>query len=85
MPQQFKAPPRRRWLGVLISFFIPGLGSIVNGSVGMGVLILVIWLIGVALTFVLVGFYIILVAWVWGLVDGVLSADRRNRRHDTVS
>jgi TM2 domain-containing membrane protein YozV len=73
--------PRPHWPGVLASFFIPGLGSMINGSVGLGVLILAVWVLGLALTFVLVGFYIIFVAWVWGLADGVMSADRWNRKH----
>jgi TM2 domain-containing membrane protein YozV len=86
MPQQLKsARPRPRWLGALVSFFIPGLGSILNGSAGSGLVILVFWLIGIALTIVLVGFYIMLVAWIWGLVDGALSADRWNRRHGITS
>ncbi len=83
MTDQLK--PRKPWLGALISFFIPGLGSIVNGSVGMGILILVIWIVGLATTFVLVGFFIILVAWIWGLADGVMSAERWNRRHGVSS
>ncbi len=83
MPDQPR--PRRPWLGALISFFIPGLGSIINGSVGTGVLILVIWIVGLATTIILVGFYIILVAWIWGLVDGVISAGRWNRRHGITS
>lgn len=77
--------PKNPALGVILSFFIPGLGSIVNGSVSRGVIILVVYAVGWILSFFLVGIPILIGAWIWGLVDGYLSAQRWNSVHGIVS
>jgi TM2 domain-containing membrane protein YozV len=77
--------PKNGAIGVLLSFFIPGLGSIVNGSVGRGVLILGVYVVGWLLTLVLIGFPIIFGAWIWGMIDGHLAAQRWNRAHGIIS
>ena len=81
VPQAAAAPqmmivPKNPALGVILSFFIPGLGSIVNGSTGRGVIILCVYVVGWILTLVLIGIPILIGAWIWGLVDGYLSAQR---------
>jgi TM2 domain-containing membrane protein YozV len=77
--------PKSGAIGVLLSFFIPGLGSMVNGSVGRGVLILAVYIVGWLLAFVLIGFPVILGAWIWGMVDGHLAAQRWNQAHGIIS
>jgi TM2 domain-containing membrane protein YozV len=68
-----------------VSLFLPGVGSMVNGSAGMGIAILVTWIVGVATAWLGVGLVVIAGAWVWGVVDGALSADRWNRAHGIIS
>ena len=89
VPQARAAPqmvlPKNPALGVILSFFIPGLGSIVNGSTSRGVIILVVYLFGWILAFFLIGIPILVGAWIWGLVDGYLSAQRWNQAHGIVS
>jgi TM2 domain-containing membrane protein YozV len=77
--------PKNPAVGVILSFFIPGLGTMVNGSAGRGVLILALYLVGWVLSFFLIGFPIVLGAWIWGLVDGYTSAQRWNRQHGIIS
>jgi TM2 domain-containing membrane protein YozV len=72
-------------IGVVLSFFIPGLGTMVNGSAGRGVLILATYAVGWLLSFFLIGIPILIGAWIWGLVDGYASAQRWNRQHGIVS
>ena len=89
-PQYQAAPqqvvmPKNPALGVILSFFIPGLGSIVNGSTSRGVTILVVYVVGVILSFFLIGIPVVIGAWVWGLVDGYQSAQRWNQEHGIVS
>lgn len=88
-PQAQAAPqiilPKNPALGVILSFFIPGLGSIVNGSTGRGVTILGLYVLGWILAFFLIGIPILVGAWIWGLADGYLSAQRWNQAHDIVS
>ncbi|MCU4182745.1 DUF2510 domain-containing protein [Acidiferrimicrobium sp. IK] len=72
-------------LSMLVSFFLPGVGSMINGDVGTGIAILAIWLISFPLMFVFVGFFTGVVAFVWGLVDAFQGARRWNARHGIVS
>jgi TM2 domain-containing membrane protein YozV len=83
-PQQ-AVLPKNPALGVIISFFIPGVGSMVNGDATRGVIILVVYIVGWILAFFLIGIPIVFGAWVWGLVDGYLSAQRWNLAHGIVS
>jgi TM2 domain-containing membrane protein YozV len=88
-PQWGAAPqvilPKNPALGVILSFFIPGLGSMVNGSGGRGAVILILYTVGWILSLVLIGIPILIGAWIWGLVDGFLSAQRWNAAHGIVS
>ena len=84
-PAQQMILPKNPALGVILSFFIPGLGSIVNGSTGRGIAILGLYVFGWILAFFLIGIPILFGAWVWGLVDGYLSAQRWNQAHNIVS
>ena len=84
-PQSQLIVPKNPALGVILSFFIPGLGSIVNGSTGRGVTILVVYAVGWILSLILIGIPILIGAWIWGLVDGYLSAQRWNQAHGIVS
>ncbi len=88
-PQVQAAPqlivPKNPALGVILSFFIPGLGSIVNGSTGRGVIILALYILGWILALFLIGIPLLVGAWIWGLVDGYLSAQRWNQAHGIVS
>ncbi|WP_076261237.1 DUF2510 domain-containing protein [Intrasporangium flavum] len=77
--------PKNPALSVLASFFLPGLGSMINGDVGKGVGILIGYFVSWVLTIVLVGFIGILGFWVWGMVDGYQGARLWNARHGIVS
>jgi TM2 domain-containing membrane protein YozV len=70
---------------VLLSIFVPGLGSMVNGNAGVGVTILILNIIGWILAIVLIGIPLAFGSWIWGLVDAYQSAQRWNRAHGIVS
>jgi TM2 domain-containing membrane protein YozV len=70
---------------VLLSIFIPGLGSMVNDNAGVGVTILILNIIGWVLAIVLIGIPLALGSWIWGLVDAYQSAQRWNRAHGILS
>ncbi len=73
--------PKNPAVSLLISFFIPGVGSMVNGEVGKGVGIL----IGYVISIVLVGFIGMFGFWVWGMVDAYQGARKWNLRHGILS
>lgn len=80
-----RVQPKSAAAAIAISFFIPGVGSMYAGNTGKGVAILVTWLVGCLLTLVVIGFPIVLVAWIWGMVDGNSSAVNWNRQHGIIS
>ena len=84
-PVQQVVAPKNPAIGVVLSFFIPGLGTMVNGNVGRGVLILALYVVGWVLSFLLIGIPLLIGVWIWGLVDGYTSAQRWNQQHGIVS
>jgi TM2 domain-containing membrane protein YozV len=77
--------PKSPAVSVLLSVFIPGLGSMVNDNVGVGVAILILNIIGWILAIVLIGIPLAIGTWIWGLVDAHRSAQRWNRAHGIIS
>lgn len=59
-------------VGILVNFFIPGIGSMIVGKVGQGIFQFLLWLFGVFLNFTMVGAIIgipiCIVAWIWSLI-----------------
>jgi TM2 domain-containing membrane protein YozV len=82
---QLVVAPKNPAVSLIASFFIPGLGSMISGRVGIGILILGIYVVGLILTFIIIGFPIALGAWVWGMIDGYQSAVNWNRAHGIIS
>ena len=72
-------------VSLIVSFFLPGVGSMINGDVGTGVAILLIWLVSIPLMFFFIGFFTLIGAFIWGLVDAYQGARRWNARHGIIS
>lgn len=68
-------------LMLLASFFIPGLGTILNGETGKGVGILIAYFISYLLIFVIIGIPMVIGFWVWGMIDAYNGAKNFNARH----
>lgn len=84
-PGTMVVAPKNPAVSLIVSFFIPGVGSMINGDVGTGVAILVLWIIGIATSIFFVGIFLILGAWIWGMVDAYQGAQRWNRAHGILS
>lgn len=85
MVQPYRVEPKSVPLCMVISFFLPGVGSMVAGNTRTGVIILVGWLVSCVLTLVLIGLVGVIGFFVWGLVDAYQSATRWNLQHGIVS
>ncbi len=72
-------------VSLIASFFIPGLGTMLNGEVGKGVGILVGYFVCLFLFFLLVPLLVAMGLWVWGMVDAYQGAQQWNRRHGILS
>jgi TM2 domain-containing membrane protein YozV len=77
--------PKNPAVSVLLSLFIPGLGSMVNDNASTGVTILILNIIGWMLAIILIGIPLAIGTWIWGLVDAYKSAQRWNRAHGIIS
>ncbi|MFC8502488.1 hypothetical protein ACFUC1_09015 [Pedococcus sp. NPDC057267] len=77
--------PKSPGVALLASFFIPGLGSMMNGQAGKGVGILVGYIVSWFLTVILIGFVGLVGFWVWGMVDAYQGAKSWNARHGILS
>lgn len=83
--QQYQVAPKSPAVSVLCSVFIPGLGSMVAGNAGIGVLILMLYIVGVIGSAFLIGIPLAIGMWIWGLVNAHSSAVRWNKQHGIIS
>jgi TM2 domain-containing membrane protein YozV len=85
VPQQLVIERKNPGVSLLISFFIPGLGSMINGKVGIGITILLLYVLAVICDFTLIGLIVGiplgLGVWIWGLVHAYQSAVAWNAAH----
>ncbi len=56
---------------ILNILVLPGLGSLIGGKTTAGVLQLVLFLIGIPLTFVFIGIPLMIGMWIWALITGI--------------
>jgi TM2 domain-containing membrane protein YozV len=84
-PQGQIVVPKNPVLGLVLSLLLPGLGSMVNGEVGKGCIILGLYALGWILSIILIGIPLLVGAWIWGLVDGYQSAQRWNQAHGIIA
>jgi len=77
--------PKNPGIALLISFFLPGVGSLYAGKVTTGVIIIACYIISWILTIVIIGFLGVFGFWVWGMIDAYQGAQAWNRQHGLVS
>lgn len=65
-------------LAVILSVIFPGLGQIYLGLNQKGILFIVGYIISAILIFLLIGFILVFVVWIWALVDVVQSTNAIN-------
>ena len=65
-------------VAAVLSFFWTGLGQIYNGQIGMGVLLMICYVISWWLMFVVIGFITTPILWIYGMVDTYKTAERLN-------
>lgn len=82
---QYSVAPKNPGVALLASFFIPGLGSMMNGDVGKGVAILIGYIVSWFLIIILIGVVGCVGFWIWGMVDGYQGARKWNAAHGIVS
>ena len=81
----YAVAPKNPAVSLLASFFIPGLGTMLNGEVGKGIGILVGYFGCLFLFFLILPLLVAVGLWVWGMVDAYQGAQQWNRRHGILS
>jgi len=93
-PQQYPPPgwqppvqvaPRSPALGLIVSFFLPGVGSMMAGKTGKGIGILAGYMFGWLLCLVFIGFIVMPIFWIWGMVAAYRDAVAWNRERGIIS
>lgn len=69
-------------VAAVLSFFICGLGQIYNGQIFKGIVVIICYAISWVLTFVLIGWLIVPVMWIWGMYDAYKNAERINKSNN---
>jgi TM2 domain-containing membrane protein YozV len=77
--------PKNPALSVLVSVFVPGVGSMINGDVGKGIGILVGYSVSLLFSLVLIGLPFLVGFWLWGVIDAYQGAQLWNARRGIVS
>ena len=79
-PAPVYMPPRKDpAIALLVSFFVPGVGSMMNGDVGEGVAFLGVYVFGIVLSACLIGLPIMVGAWIWSMIHAYQGAQMYNR------
>lgn len=84
-PQGLVVAPKNPALAAIATFFIVGLGQILNGQVGKGIAFFCAAVVSGILCFVLIGFLLLPVVWIWAIADAYQGAQRWNLQHGIVS
>ena len=68
---------------LVLNIFVPGVGSLIAGRTSIGVAQLVMWVVAFPLCIVLIGFPMLLAAWIWSLVSGIQILEESKRRQSS--
>jgi len=71
-------------LAAVLSFLIVGLGQIYNGQIGKGIGLIICYVISILLCFVLIGFILLPILWIYGIYDAYTTATKINAGEITV-
>lgn len=65
-------------LAAVLSFFIPGVGQIYDGLVKRGILFIILGIIFVILYAIVIGAFLYLILWIYGMYDAYNCAKKIN-------
>lgn len=66
-------------LAAILSFLFPGLGHLYLGLTKKGISFIIAYIVSAILVFILIGFVLMLIVWLWALVDSIKSTEAINR------
>ena len=66
-------------LSAILSFLFPGLGHLYLGLNKKGVSYIIAYIVSAILIFILIGFVLMIIVWIWALIDSIKSTEAINR------
>lgn len=66
-------------LSAILSFLFPGLGHLYLGLNKKGVSFIIAYIVSAILIFLLVGIVLVIIVWIWALIDSIKSTEAINR------
>jgi TM2 domain-containing membrane protein YozV len=78
-PPVMQVAPKNPGIALLISVFVPGVGSLYAGKTNTGLIILIGYFVSWLLTLVIIGFVGVIGFWIWGMIDAYQAAQAWNR------
>ena len=66
-------------LAAILSFLFPGLGHIYNGLTKKGISFIIAYIVSAILIMLLIGFVLVIIVWIWALVDAIKTTEAINR------
>jgi TM2 domain-containing membrane protein YozV len=73
-------PLKNPGIATVLSFFIPGAGQIYNGQIGKGIVFFGAAIVSYWLCFILIGFVLAPIVWIYAMVDANKTAKRVNEQ-----
>ncbi len=68
-------------IAAVLSFFWCGLGQIYNGQILKGIIIIICYAIAWLLMYLVIGFVLVPILWIWGMYDAYRTAERLNKNN----
>ena len=65
-------------IAAILSFIFPGLGHLYNGLTNKGLSFIVAYIVSLVLIFILIGFILIFIVWIWALIDAIKTTEAIN-------
>ncbi len=66
-------------LAAILSFLFPGLGHIYLGLTKKGISFIIAYIVSAVLIFLVIGFVLIFIVWLWALIDSIKSTEAINK------
>lgn len=66
-------------IAAILSFIFPGLGQLYNGQTHKGISFIIAYIVSAVLIIILIGFILVILVWIWSLIDVIKSTEAINR------
>ena len=77
--------PKNPGVAAVLSFLIPGVGQLMNGDIGLGILMMILTGLAYASLFILIGFVLVPGMYIWSILQAYSKAKSWNVAHGIIS